>query len=274
MEKFVIINFWIAFMMYAAAFILYLYFFTTKKQLMSKISSFVTGIGLFFHTAAFGVRWYSAGYVPIEGGFESLFLFAWFVVLIFIVVEQLYQMKVLGSLVLPVTLVLLGFAWSKYGAPTQLSGIVQSSWIALHVSVIFVAYASFTLAAALGILYLIQETQLKKRTVNIFFRRLPSLGVLDDLGAKSIVFALPFITMTIITGVIRAEQFVENWFFDPLVINTTATWMVYAFYLAARYLWGWRGRRTAILALIGFASILFIRFITVSYLSVFHQYGI
>jgi len=262
-------------MMYAAASILYIYFFVTKKQLMGTIASTITGLGLIAHTSAFGVRWYSAGYVPIEAGFESLFLFAWFAVFILIVVEQVYQLKILGMLLMPAATILLGFAWSRYKAPTQLSALVQSYWIALHVSVVFIAYAGFTLAAAVGILYLIQESQLKKRSVkNIFFRRLPSLEILDDLGARAIIFALPFITMTMITGVIRAiTQDVKYWFLDPLVISTTVTWAVYGFYLGSRYILGWRGRRTAVVSLIGFAGILFIRFVVISYLTVFHQFG-
>jgi cytochrome c-type biogenesis protein CcsB len=262
-------------MMYSAASILYVYFFVTKKQLMGTIASTITGLGLLAHTGAFAMRWYSAGYVPIEAGFESLFLFAWFAVFILIVVEQLYQLKVLGMLLMPIATVLLGFAWSRYKAPSALSALVKSYWIGLHVSVVFVAYAGFTLAAAVGILYLIQESQLKKRSVkNIFFRRLPSLEILDDLGARAIIFALPFITMTMITGIIRATtQAVQYWFLDPLVISTVTTWTIYGFYLGSRYIWGWRGRRTAVLSLIGFGGILFIRFVVISYLTVFHQFG-
>jgi ABC-type transport system involved in cytochrome c biogenesis permease subunit len=233
----------------------------------------LTGIGLFFHTIAIIVRWYSAGYIPIEGAFESYFLFAWFVALIYFVVELIFRFQILGVFTMPAVTILLGIAWGRYSAPTRLSSLVQSSWIVMHVTVVFIAYAAFILAAGFGLFYLVQENQLKKRSVNIFLRRLPPLETLDEFATRAVEFAELFMTMGIATGVIRAIKEGGNWITDPLIISTAVTWFIYAFYLFARSVWGWRGRRAAIVSIVGFISVMAIRFIVQNY-TYFHKFGL
>lgn len=267
LEKFVIVFFWLAFMLYAGAFVFYAYLFITKKHLMSILATAFTVVGFIFHFLSFVIRWYSTGYFPVQGTFEILAVSTWFLVLIYLVIELLFGLKILGGLVLPLSAILLGVAWAKYQPPPQLklAGLLRSYWVVIHVPVVFLAYGAFTLAAGLAVLYLIQEGQLKKRSVSILFRRLPSLEVLDSRCAKAIEFALPFMAMGLTMGIIRAEREVKNWILDPVVISAIITWLVYAFYLLTRWIWGWKGRKAAILALIGFGCILFIRFVAVGY---------
>lgn len=273
MEKLVIIFFWLAFILYAASSCIYIYLFLSKKQLLVLLAPVLVGIGLFFHTIAIIVRWYSAGYIPIEGAFESYFIFAWFIAIIYFVVELIFRFQILGIFVTPAVTIFLGIAWGRYSAPTRLSSLVQNSWIVMHVTVVFIAYASFVLAAGFGLFYLIQENQLKKRSINIFLRRLPPLETLDEFSARIIEFAELFMTMGIATGVIRAINEEGGWITDPLVISTAITWSIYAFYLFTRSIWGWRGRRAAIVSIAGFASVLVIRFIVQNY-TYFHKFGI
>ena len=155
--------------------------------------------------------------------------------------------------------------------PERLSDTVKNTWIIMHVTVVFLAYAGFIMGAVFAALYLIQQRQLKKRHVNVFFRRLPSLEVLDDWSSKAVSFGLPFMTMTIITGMIRAVKEFPNWYIDPIVTTTTLTWTIFALYLGLRYLWDWQGRRIAYVAIIGLMSIVLIQ--VTRYFPVFHQFG-
>lgn len=270
-ERLVIIFFWLAFMTYAAAFVFYLYLFINKRQILSIMATSLAALGLLFQTLSLAARWKSVGYIPVAGAFESYFLFAWALVLIVLVTETLNKTKVLGAWVMPFVGALLGIAWVKYESPERLSDVVKNSWIVMHVSVVFLAYAGFTIGAVFAVLYLIQQRQLKQRHVNIFFRRLPSLEVLDDLSNKAISVALPFMTMTIITGMLKAIKEFPNWYFDPVVVSATATWLLYGMYLGLRYLWDWQGRRIAYFAIAGFFSIFLIRVMT--YFPIFHKFG-
>lgn len=260
MERLVIVLFWLAFMLYAVALLFYAYLFTAKKPLMGTLALSSMSAGLVLQSLAFLVRWYAAGYIPLEGNFESFALFAWFVALSYLIVELLTDLKILGILVMPIVLILLGVSWSGYGAPAQI-GVFQSSWVILHVVVIFVAYGGFTLAAGLAVLYLIQERQLRSRRTTALLRRLPSLMVLDNLSFKSIVVAEPFMTMGIITGIIRAVKDMPDWYIDPFILSIVFIWAIYAIYLIAWWRWGWQGRRAAILSIVGFLFIVFARFV-------------
>ena len=104
--------------------------------------------------------------------------------------------------------------------------------------------------------------------------RLPSLQALDRLTDHAVMFGLPFLTMGIILGVIRAESFgVSHWYGDALVVLTAVAWLVYVALLALRHYAGWRGRRSAWLAIAGLALLLTIRFVAVPFLSDFHTWG-
>jgi ABC-type transport system involved in cytochrome c biogenesis permease subunit len=270
-DKLLIIFFWLALMTYAAAFIFYVYLFVNKRRVTSLLATSLTCLGFAFHTVAFVAHWISVGHLPLDGPVESYFMFAWSLVLIYLSLEWLTKLKVLGAWVLPFVVALLTIAWIRFESLDRLSHAVRNSWVAMHVSVVFFAYAGFTIAAVSATLYLIQQRQLKKRTVNLFFRRLPSLEVLDDLSNKAIAFALPFMTMTIATGLIRAVKAVPHWYLDPVVLTASLTWVVYGAYLGLRYLGEWQGRRIAYVAIAGFLPTFMIMILR--FFPVFHRFG-
>ncbi len=272
-EKLVIIFFWLAFMTYAAAFIFYLYLFINKRQIMGKLAISLTVLGLLFQIVSFGARWNSVGYIPVTGAFESYALFAMALVVTFLIIETLTKIEFLGAWVLPVVATLLGIAWLKYESVARTTDVVKNTWTVMHVTVVFLASASLIIATIFAVFYLIQQRQIKKRHVNLLFRRLPSLEVLDDLSSKAITFALPFMTMMIVTGVIRAIKKFPAWYLDPIVILATITWTIYGSYLVLRYLSAWQGRRLVYIT-IGGSCYLFLMFfvqITKS-LTMFHQF--
>src|SRR5674476_1446876 len=103
--------------------------------------------------------------------------------------------------------------------------------------------------------------------------RLPSLATLDRLIYHATLLGVPFFTMGMAAGVIRAETFsVPRWWIDPMVLLSLAAWAVYLVLLAGRVRGEWDGRRISWLAVAGLALLLVIRFAAVPYLSGFHNY--
>jgi cytochrome c-type biogenesis protein CcsB len=85
---------------------------------------------------------------------------------------------------------------------------------------------------------------------------LPSAEVLDSLAYKMIAFAFPIWTFAVIAGAIWAQQaWGRYWGWDPKETWSFVTWTVYAGYLHARSTAGWKGRRAAIIALVGVAAL-------------------
>lgn len=274
MQQLIVLFLWMTIMLYGAASVLYVYFFVTKRRQMSILATACTGTGFILHTIALVLLTYTLKHLPIVGTFQSLVLMTWFMVFFYFVVEHLIRIKTLGTALIPLAAALLVFAWTQYQTSEQLQPILSSWWIFLHVPVVFIAYAGFTVGAGASIAYLIQQSQLKKKHVNILFRRLPPLDVLDNVADKAITFALPFLTMGLIMGIVRAvKSGVPNWFLDPVVVFAGLTWLLYGLYLLLRHFADWSGRRSALLAIVGFCALLIIRFTVLANLAAFHRFG-
>ncbi len=81
---------------------------------------------------------------------------------------------------------------------------------------------------------------------------LPRLDVLDDIGYRAVVVGFPFLTLTIILGAIWANTaWGTYWSWDPKETASLVTWFIYGSYLHARVMRGWRGKRAAMLLVLG-----------------------
>ncbi|HEX8947774.1 MAG TPA: c-type cytochrome biogenesis protein CcsB [Dissulfurispiraceae bacterium] len=102
-----------------------------------------------------------------------------------------------------------------------------------------------------------------------------SQEMLDELTYKNIAIGFPIFTLGgLIFGAIWADQaWGKYWSWDPKETWSLITWFVYAFYLHARFLRGWRGSKIAIVAVIGFVCTVFTYLGVNLLLSGLHSYG-
>jgi ABC-type transport system involved in cytochrome c biogenesis permease subunit len=183
-------------------------------------------------------------------------------------------MKAVGLYVMVVVLVLLTAAWQAYDAPAALVPALRSDIVVLHVAVMITAIAALYVAGGAAIIYLVEQGLLKRRRLNGVLGRLPSLASLDKLMYHATLFGLPFLTMGMVAGVIRAVTFkVSDWWADPMVVLAVVAWALYAWLLWGRARGDWAGNRVAWIAISGLFVMLVIRFAAVPYLSGFHTYG-
>jgi cytochrome c-type biogenesis protein CcsB len=97
-------------------------------------------------------------------------------------------------------------------------------------------------------------------------RLLPSADALDRITYKTICIAFPLLTLMIAAGAYWANRtWGSYWSWDPKETWAAITWLVYAGYLHMRITRGWRGRRAAYFAILGFAVVMF-TFFGVTYL--------
>ena len=142
--------------------------------------------------------------------------------------------------------------------PARTTSIFKSVWLVTHVTMIFIGEAAFALAAGAGILYLIQENTIKTKRRRFFFKRLPSLDLLDSTGYGCIVVGFTMLTIGLITGLVYAKSvWGRFWSWDPKEVWSAVAWLFYAVLLHERLTVGWRGRRSAVMAIIGFGVLLF-----------------
>ncbi len=105
-------------------------------------------------------------------------------------------------------------------------------------------------------------------------RLMPSADVLDRLTYKTIGIAFPLLTLMIAAGAYWANQtWGSYWNWDPKETWAAITWLVYAGYLHMRVTRGWRGRRAAYFAVLGFGVVMFTFFGVTYLLQGLHSYA-
>ena len=185
----------------------------------------------------------------------SLNLFVWLVVTVYLGVRKPYRL--VGLAVMPLAAVLLVVARAGGGTGVGARSHYSNLFLVLHVGLVLVAFAGFTLAAALSAFYLWQERRLKRREATILRRAAPSLATLDRLASRTVLFSLPALTLGLAVGVARLLRNGER--IDAVVAATLVMWLVWAAYLVLRGARGWTGRRAAYVALAGFALVILVR---------------
>lgn len=197
-------------------------------------------------------------YLPLTNMQESLSFFSLAIVGGFMFFERRYKVTTLGSFLVPVALLMLIASSTLHAEVRQLPPILQSNWFWFHALIAFVSYACFTIAAGVAVMYLIQRYFLKTKHFGALFQKLPSLDTMDDISYRCLSVGWPLLTVAIISGSIWSEKAMGSyWIWDRKQTWSLIIWLIYAALLHGRITIGWRGKRAAILSIIGFVVVLF-----------------
>jgi len=233
-------------------------YLVSLRKSLSRLGTFGLAVGFFVHTLALVLRYIEAGYTPITNLHESLSFFSWSIVGVYLVLYLKYRVDVLAAFISPMAAVLIILASLFPKEILPVAPVLDSFWLPIHVILAFIGDAMFALAFAAGVMYLIQERQIKSKKIGPFYYRLPALKDLDDLSYRCLTFGFPLLTLGIITGSVWAETaWGSYWSWDPKETWSLVTWFLYAALLHGRLTVGWRGRRAAIFAIVGFAALVF-----------------
>lgn len=243
---------------YCIATVTYMIFLVKPREILGRAAHWLIAGGFIIHCAFTIARYVEAGHTPITNLHESLSFFSLTVIGVFIAFERKYHVFILGSFVTPLALLLM-LASSLYPSTIpELPPALKSNWLFIHSTLAFLSYATFAVAFGSAIMYLIQEHFLKKKRLGPLYQKLPSLDLLDEINYRCLTFGFPLLTVAIITGAIWAETaWGTYWSWDPKETWSMITWFIYAALLHGRLTTGWRGRRAAILSIVGFFFLLF-----------------
>jgi cytochrome c-type biogenesis protein CcsB len=207
----------------------------------------------------FVFRGLAAGRFPLGNMYEFSLGAAIAVALVYLVAASRTDLRWLGVWVVGSVLLTLGVAVTLlYTESAQLVPALKSWWLVIHVSAAAISGGAFTLSAGLIVAYLIRQRAEGRGTADSgLASRLPSAERLDALSYRTIAFVFPVWTFAVIAGAIWAENaWGRYWGWDPKETWAFITWVIYAGYLHARSTAGWKGRKAAIIGLIGFTSFL------------------
>ena len=229
-----------------------------------RVAMVITIVGWSFHLLADIFRGVDAGRVPWANMWEFSMTGTLVIVGIFLVANLRFDVRYLGTFVMGLVCVLLMVATTQYYVPVvPLPPALQSYWLVIHILVAILGTAFFALGFALSVAQLLQvrrENQVAqdKPTQFRFLATLPKSGTLENLAYRVNIVGFIFWTFTLIAGAIWAEKaWGRYWGWDTKEVWTFIIWVIYAGYIHARATRGWRGTRSAWLALIGFSAVMF-----------------
>ncbi|MCB0897674.1 MAG: c-type cytochrome biogenesis protein CcsB [Actinobacteria bacterium] len=207
----------------------------------------------------FVLRGLAAERFPLGNMYEFSLGAAIAVALVYLIAASRTDLRWLGVWVVGAVLLTLGVAVTLlYTESAQLVPALKSWWLVIHVSAAAVSGGAFTLSAGLIVAYLIKQRAEDRGTAGKgLASRLPSAERLDGLAYRTIAFVFPVWTFAVIAGAIWAENaWGRYWGWDPKETWAFITWVIYAGYLHARSTAGWKGRKAAVIGLIGFLAFL------------------
>lgn len=258
MDILVLLLFKATLLAYLAATVAYLAGIISRRKGAETAGRWLMRGGFVLHCATLTARYLAAGYAPVTNLHESLSFFAWSTVGIFLLFDLRYRLAVLGAFLSPLALLIMLFSNAVPMEFRQLNPVLDNWWFPVHVTLAFFGNAVFTVAFVAGVMYLLQERMLKSKKFTGLFFRLPSLETLDSINYRCLTWGFPLMTLGIISGAVWAHSaWGAYWRWDPKETWALITWFLYAALLHGRLAIGWRGRRAALLAIIGFFCLLF-----------------
>lgn len=265
---------------YFASFLLYLLMMVMGKAVLGRLATFVTGVGLAGHTFAMILRWmesyrFGIGHAPLSNLYESLIFFAWAIILLYLLIEWRTKNRSVGAFATPLAFLIMAYA-SFAGITTRIQPLIpalKSNWLIAHVITCFIGYAAFGIAFGLSIMYLMKRLNDSGKK-NAFLKFVPESNILEELSYQMVVIGFILLTLGIITGAVWAHSaWGRYWGWDPKETWSLITWLIYAALLHSRMVRGWRGKRLAILSIIGFFCVIFTYFGVNFVLSGLHSYA-
>ncbi|MCF8068261.1 MAG: c-type cytochrome biogenesis protein CcsB [Desulfobacterales bacterium] len=236
----------------------YAFYLFWQKEYLHKAGYFLLLTGFICHSVILVFSTTSTGLLPVQNLHEMLSMMAWALSGIFLIIQYKYQLKVLGIFAAPLASLVMVIAAFVPWVMLEDKSTLNNFWLIIHVIPVLLGDAAFALACGSGILYLMQERSIKSKSRGFVFKRLPSLEMLDATGYASLVIGFTLLTIGLISGLVYAKTaWGRFWTWDPKEVWSGITWLIYAVLLHERITVGWRGKRSAILAIIGFMVVLF-----------------
>jgi cytochrome c-type biogenesis protein CcsB len=253
---------------------------TERIEAASRIGLLLTWLAFVLHLGGVLTRGLAAGRVPWGNMYEFSITASLAVAAVYLLFVHRYRLQWLGLGVTLVVAAVLGLATLALYTPAgPLVPALHSYWLVIHVSAAAISGGAFTVGGLVSVLYLIkaraERRVLAGGTMSASLRRLPSAESMDGTAYKVLAFAFPLWTFgVLVAGPIWAEYaWGRYWGWDPKEVWSLVTWVVYAAYLHARATAGWRGRRAATIAIVGWFVFIF-NFVGVNLLvSGLHSYA-
>jgi cytochrome c-type biogenesis protein CcsB len=298
---------------YIAAMVLSFAYLAFRRERLHTAATVVGVVGLVANGLSIVARGLAAGRTPWGNMYEYSSLLTFLMVLGYLwIVEARAKVRTVGGFIYGLAVLTMAMAVSFfYVGPTALMPALNSYWRQIHVTSMIVASSLLGVGCLFTIVYLIKLRSEQRALVSLRAQEpppimgasvaadpssppdyaggadepvgsaeqarrisLPPSATLDSLAYRFIRFGFPVWTFGVICGAIWAQQtWGRYWGWDPKETWSFITWVIFAGYLHARATAGWKGVRAAVVALIGFASLLVTYYAVNLWIAGLHTYA-
>jgi len=219
------------------------------------------------------VRTVAFDHPPITTVFEIMTVLAICIAVGYAYIEMRTKAKNTGFFILLLALVFQTVSSLSIKDLTVISPVLRSRLLGFHVSTALLGYTAISLSAAYGFLYLMMYHEIKSSRFGLIYTRLPNLEMLEKMSHKAEVFGFWMLSVAILIGVVWLPRAFDDFsYWDPKLIGTLFIWVLYAIALSAKRKFGWQGRRTMIIAVVGFGFVFLSMTVINLYMSEFHSF--
>ena len=234
---------------------LFLYLF--RGNVASRLPAALLLAGFAVHSIALSRLFVSQGFAAVALMGDALLFNSWLMVGIYLLIHLKYRLTVLGGIIAPLAFLMTFAAVAVNHGATEVPPGFQTFWLPLHVTLAFLGNAVFALAFGVSLIYLLQERHLKHKKLTLVMKRFPPLESLDRLNYKLLMWGFPLMTLGILTGSLWAGiHWGDYWSWDPRQISSAIVWLLYGTLLHGRITAGLRGKKAALLTMVGFCVVL------------------
>ncbi len=228
-----------------------------KKRWVFAALKLIVGAFL-IHVVWIVIRWMEVGHGPYLNLYEVASSDSIVAVLIYLFAQWRYpKVRILGVFIIPTVFLLMGVGALSTKEPVELSPILDSSWLVVHVITAKLAFGSYLISAALAVSYLFKERGIKGGV----FKWFPENPINEELNRKFITLGFLNHTVMLVSGSIWANvAFGSYWSWDPIETWSLISWIVYGIFYHLITIHGWRGKRMAWFTLVALGSIVFALF--------------
>ena len=242
----------LALLLYSLGLLDSFYCVVKQRRKLFKPALYAFAAGAVLHMLALGSDAVVQGRLPVQTLQQLCSMAAFFMTAVFLAVYARFKYESLAVFMFPVVF-LLTLAGALGGAAPVTYRPVLNWWISIHVGLFLLGYAALFLTCVAGVMYLIQERELKSKRPRALYYRLPPLGKLDEIGYRALAAAFVLVTLGLIAASVWAfAKWGPNWVVDPTIALAFLTWGILFAMVLSRLAAGWRGRKGAYLSIAGF----------------------
>ncbi len=235
-----------------------IYSFVFKNPRVVPKVTLLVAFGFMAQTIAIVARFNAIGHLPWSGHYEYALMGGWFIIAGTLFVGwQNKQLQCLAAGTVPLVLIMLGYGYMQNPALTPMAASLKTVWLYIHVYFAWLSFGAYSLAMAAGVVFLLKQKSEASAEPNPAYERFPSLGRLDELIFRYVVFGFITDTIMITAGGIWAKDLWGNyWAWDPVETWSLISWLTYGITIHLRVTFGWREKRLAWLAVAALSTVI------------------